>query len=85
MCWAKKALLGDTPAGLFLFQVARSLIDTKILMTQAEQLTAFVVRASYDDLSEAARQQLKIRVLDSVGCGTRGRGGAIVAPRRKEG
>ena len=38
MCWAKKALLGDTPAGLFLFQVARSLIDTKILMTQAEQL-----------------------------------------------
>lgn len=37
-------------------------------MTQAEQLAAFVVRASYDDLSEAARAQLKIRVLDGLGC-----------------
>ena len=38
-------------------------------MTQAEQLAAFVVRASYDDLSEAAREQLKIRLLDGLGCG----------------
>ncbi|MGB7572918.1 MAG: MmgE/PrpD family protein [Thermodesulfobacteriota bacterium] len=37
-------------------------------MTHAEQLAAFVVRASYDDLSETARQQLKIRVLDGLGC-----------------
>ncbi len=37
-------------------------------MTEVEQLADFVVRASYDDLSEAARQQLKIRVLDSLGC-----------------
>jgi 2-methylcitrate dehydratase len=37
-------------------------------MTHAEQLAAFVVGASYDDLSEAARQQLKIRVLDGLGC-----------------
>ncbi|MGQ0548152.1 MAG: MmgE/PrpD family protein [Armatimonadota bacterium] len=37
-------------------------------MTHAERLAAFVVRASYDELSEAARQQLKIRVLDSLGC-----------------
>lgn len=37
-------------------------------MTHAERLAAFVVRASYDDLSEAARQQLKVRVLDSLGC-----------------
>ena len=37
-------------------------------MTQAEQLAAFVVRASYDDLSEAARTQLKIRILDGLGC-----------------
>jgi 2-methylcitrate dehydratase len=37
-------------------------------MTRAEQLAAFVVRAAYDDLSEAARQQLKIRVLDTLGC-----------------
>jgi len=37
-------------------------------MKDAEQLAAFVVRASYDDLSAAARQQLKIRVLDGLGC-----------------
>ncbi len=37
-------------------------------MTQAEQLASFVVRASYADLSEAARAQLKIRILDALGC-----------------
>ena len=44
-------------------------------MTHAEQLAAFVVRASYDDLSEAARQQLKIRVLDGLGCAIGALGG----------
>ncbi len=37
-------------------------------MTKAEQLAAFVVRASFKDLSEAAVDQLKIRVLDALGC-----------------
>jgi len=37
-------------------------------MTHAEQLAAFVVRASSDDLSEEARGQLKIRILDGLGC-----------------
>lgn len=37
-------------------------------MTQVEQLAQFVTGASYEDLSEAARQQLKIRVLDALGC-----------------
>src|SRR6266568_3419038 len=37
-------------------------------MTQVEQLAAFVVRARYEDLSEEARQELKIRVLDALGC-----------------
>jgi len=37
-------------------------------MTDVERLAAFVVRASYDDLSEATRAQLKIRVLDALGC-----------------
>ncbi|MDP2728221.1 MAG: MmgE/PrpD family protein, partial [Dehalococcoidia bacterium] len=37
-------------------------------MTMAEMLASFAVRASYNDLSEAARLQLKIRVLDSLGC-----------------
>ena len=37
-------------------------------MTQVEQLAAFVVRMTYEDLSEEARQQLKIRILDALGC-----------------
>ena len=37
-------------------------------MTQVEQLANFVVRMTYEDLSEEARQQLKIRVLDALGC-----------------
>ena len=37
-------------------------------MTQAEQLAAFAARASYDDLSGPAREQLKIRILDGLGC-----------------
>ncbi len=37
-------------------------------MTHAEELAAFVVKAGFEDLSEPALQQLKIRVLDSLGC-----------------
>lgn len=37
-------------------------------MTLVEQLASFVVNASYANLSEAARQALKIRILDSIGC-----------------
>lgn len=37
-------------------------------MTQVEQLAAFVVRMTYEDLSEEARHQLKIRILDALGC-----------------
>ncbi len=37
-------------------------------MTQVEQLAAFVVRTRYEDLSEEARQQLKIRIIDALGC-----------------
>ena len=32
-------------------------------MTLVEQLAAFVVRASFDELSAKARDQLKIRIL----------------------
>jgi hypothetical protein len=34
-------------------------------MTDVERLAEFVVQASYDDLSTAARSQLKIHVLDA--------------------
>ena len=37
-------------------------------MTCAEQLAGFVSRASFDDISSAARLQLRIRVLDALGC-----------------
>ncbi len=37
-------------------------------MTLVEQLAAFVVRSSFETLSPAARDQLKIRILDSLGC-----------------
>jgi 2-methylcitrate dehydratase len=37
-------------------------------MTQVEQLADFVTNASFSDLSGFAIRELKIRVLDSVGC-----------------
>jgi 2-methylcitrate dehydratase len=37
-------------------------------MTLVKQLAEFVVRANYDAISQEARQQLKIRVLDGLGC-----------------
>ena len=36
--------------------------------TLVHQLAAFAQRANYDRLSDAAREQLKIRVLDALGC-----------------
>lgn len=37
-------------------------------MTQVEQLATFAVQARYEDLSQEAVQQLKIRILDALGC-----------------
>lgn len=37
-------------------------------VSEVQQLATFVVRATYDDLSEHARRELKTRVLDSLGC-----------------
>ena len=37
-------------------------------MALVEELACFVVRASYEDLSESARLHLKARVLDSLAC-----------------
>ena len=36
--------------------------------TMSEQLADFVVRANYEDIPQDARHQLKVRVLDSLGC-----------------
>jgi len=45
-------------------------------MTEVERLARFVVTRSWDDLTEPARAELKIRVLDSLGCAL----GALDAP-----
>lgn len=37
-------------------------------MTEAERLAEFVDRVTYDEISEDAREQLRIRVLDSLAC-----------------
>jgi 2-methylcitrate dehydratase len=44
--------------------------------TRVEQLADFVASARYDTLSDDAREQLKLRVLDSLGCAL----GALGAP-----
>ncbi len=53
-------------------------------MTQVEQLAAFVAQAAYEDLSEGARQQLKIRVLDALGCAIGALDGPPIARLRKQ-
>lgn len=45
-------------------------------MTAAARLARFVVTRSWNDLSVAAREQLKIRILDALGCAL----GALDAP-----
>ncbi len=37
-------------------------------MTEVERLAEFAVGASYETLSDTAREHLKIRVLDALGC-----------------
>ena len=48
-------------------------------MTAVTRLACFVVERSWDDLSEVARGELKIRVLDALGCAL----GALDAPTVK--
>lgn len=42
--------------------------ETMATMTHAQDLARFVVRCTFDDLSASARRELKIRLLDSLGC-----------------
>jgi 2-methylcitrate dehydratase len=37
-------------------------------VTKVERLAAFIERAAWEDIPEAAREQLRIRILDSLGC-----------------
>lgn len=53
-------------------------------MTEVEQLAAFVTRARYEDLSANAKQQLKIRILDTIGCALGAPGGGPIAAVRMQ-
>jgi 2-methylcitrate dehydratase len=55
-------------AGADLKREAQTSAPEAIAMTCAEDLAAFVCRSGYEDLSDTAREQLKIRILDSLGC-----------------
>ena len=50
---------------------ASAVVQTS-LMTQVEQMAEFVNGARYDALRTDTRQQLKIRILDALGCGLGG-------------
>src|SRR5215469_14075108 len=51
-------------------------------MTDAEKLAAFVLRSRYEDLSDGARLQLKIRTLDALGCAIGALGSSIASHLR---
>src|SRR4030066_2045801 len=53
-------------------------------LSRAEERAAFVERAGWDDLSPAAREALKIRVLDSLGCAFGALGGEPVRMIRQD-
>jgi 2-methylcitrate dehydratase len=50
------------------FDYLAEAIGTGRELSRSEELAAFVERAGWEDLSPAAREALKIRVLDSLGC-----------------
>ena len=49
--------------------------------TYVEELAAFATKVDYGDLSEEARAQLKLRVLDTIGCAIAALGGEPLAVR----
>jgi 2-methylcitrate dehydratase len=51
-------------------------------MTDAERLAAFVFGSRYEDLSDNARLQLKMRILDAVGCAIGTLGSSIASQLR---
>ena len=53
-------------------------------MTDVERLARFVVARSWDDLSDTAGSELKIRVLDALGCALGARAAAPVAAIRAQ-
>jgi 2-methylcitrate dehydratase len=52
-------------------------------VTKAQDLAAYAVKSSYEDIPEAVREQLKIRIVDSVGCAVGALGGEPIRGLRK--
>ena len=52
--------------------------------TRVEELARFVCRSRWDDISGPAREQLKLRVLDSLGCALGALDGEPVAMVREQ-
>lgn len=52
--------------------------------TMVQELAAFVVRASYADLTQEARLQIRVRVLDSLGCAIGAVGGEPIGMIREQ-
>jgi 2-methylcitrate dehydratase len=52
--------------------------------TYVEEMAAFITKAGYGDLSEEARAQLKLRVLDTIGCAIAALGGKPVVAVRQQ-
>ncbi len=53
-------------------------------MTEVERLAAFVISSSWVDLSSGAREALKLRILDSLGCAIAALGSDVVRAVRGE-
>ena len=53
-------------------------------MTDGKRLARFVVRRTWDDISEASRGELKIRMLDALGCALGALGAAPIAAIRAQ-
>jgi 2-methylcitrate dehydratase len=51
-------------------------------MTDAQKLAAFVLGSRYEDLSDGARLQLKIRILDALGCAIGALGSSMASTLR---
>src|SRR5690606_24903252 len=63
---ACKAARRRRPVGFTL--AAKRRTRNEVLLTIVAKLADFTCRAAWEDLSESARQQLLIRVLDSLAC-----------------
>lgn len=59
-------------------------IGTERALSRSEEMAAFAERARWEDISPEAREALKIRVLDSLGCAVGAQGGEPIRMIRRD-